>query len=106
MRAGDQVSTVSERAIDTSQVISALAGLKHDLRLTIYRSLVRAGAGGMTPGHISSALQIAPSTLSFHLKELTQSHLITAVHDGRSINYSVNRGTMTSVIAYLIENCC
>lgn len=92
--------------IDTSLVICALSGLKHDLRLAIYRGLVQAGEGGMTPGDISREFGVAPSTLSFHLKELSQSNLVTAVHEGRSISYSVNRETMNAVIQFLAEHCC
>lgn len=103
MRAGHEIVGA---AIDTPEVICALAGLKHDLRLAIYRGLVQAGSGGMTPGFISRQLGIAPSTLSFHLKELSQSKLVTAVHDGRSIVYTVNRATMNSVISFLAEHCC
>lgn len=80
--------------------------MKHDLRLAIYRSLVQAGDGGMTPGDISRSFGIAPSTLSFHLKELSQSRLVTSVHDGRSITYSVNQATMNAVIRFLAEHCC
>ena len=93
-------------AIETRHVLSALTGLKNDSRLAIYRGLVRAGECGMTPGCISRELGIPPSTLSFHLKELSHADLITAVQDGRSITYSVNRETMTSVISYLTDNCC
>lgn len=92
--------------IETRQVISALTGLKNDSRLAIYRGLVRAGEGGMTPTCISRELGIPPSTLSFHLKELSHADLISAVQAGRSITYSVNRQTMTSVISYLTDNCC
>ena len=84
----------------------ALTGLKNDSRLAIYRGLVRAGETGMTPTCISRELGIPPSTLSFHLKELSQADLITSVQDGRSITYSVNRGTMTEVISYLTDHCC
>jgi DNA-binding transcriptional ArsR family regulator len=97
---------VNAAVTDARQVIAALSGLKHDLRLAVYRGLVQAGNTGMTPGSLSRQFGIPPSSLSFHLKEMCYAKLIVAVQEGRSINYSVNRATMMSVIAYLTENCC
>lgn len=86
--------------------MSALTGLKNDSRLAIYRGLVQAGPLGMTPSCISRELGIPPSTLSFHLKELSHAQLVTAVPEGRSITYLVNHDTMASVISFLTDNCC
>lgn len=91
--------------IESRDVISALLGLKNDARLAIYCGLVRSGAGGMTPTRLSLELGIAPSTLSFHLKELSHCSLITATQKGRKITYCANPERMGSVVDFLIQHC-
>ena len=86
--------------------IAALSALAHESRLTIFRALVQAGAAGMPAGKISEMLQIAPSSLSFHLKELAHADLVTATQQGRFVIYVANYPTMNSLLAYLTENCC
>src|SRR5207248_3253401 len=55
---------------------------------------------------IAEALGIAPSSLSFHLKELAHADLIAPVKAGRSIIYSANFAAMNGLLAFLTENCC
>lgn len=86
--------------------VAALSALAHESRLTIFRALVQAGATGLPAGKISEMLQIAPSSLSFHLKELAHADLVTATQQGRFVIYVANYLTMNSLLTYLTENCC
>ncbi len=95
-----------ELTMKMTPAITALSALAHESRLTIFRALVQAGAGGMPAGKISEMLQIAPSSLSFHLKELAHADLVTATQQGRFVIYVANYPTMNSLLAYLTENCC
>ena len=61
----------SPRPISEEQAIRALGALAQASRLRIFRALVIAGKDGMPAGALATALDIAPSALSFHLKELT-----------------------------------
>ena len=54
--------------------LDALAGLAHKNRLDVFRHLVELGPGGAPAGRIGSALNLAPATLSFHLKEMKIAH--------------------------------
>jgi ArsR family transcriptional regulator len=90
----------------TKTVITSLAALAQETRLAIYRALVQAGPSGMAASKISEQLRIPPSSLSFHLKELSQAKLITAKQDGRFIFYAANFAAMNGLVAYLTENCC
>ena len=47
-----------------------------------------------------------PSSLSFHLKELSHAGLVVPRQDGRFIIYSANFDTMNSLLGFLTENCC
>jgi DNA-binding transcriptional ArsR family regulator len=92
--------------METKQVISALAALAQDSRLAAFRLLVQTGHDGLAASRIAEHLDVAPSSLSFHLKELTHAGLIVARQEGRFVIYSANFDTMNDVVAFLTENCC
>jgi len=55
--------------MDTHQSTArALAALGHEARLTIFRLLVRAGDEGLSITQIATHLDMAASTLAYHLK--------------------------------------
>jgi len=88
------------------KAVAALAAVAQETRLAIFRLLVQAGPEGLAVGQIGETLNVAPATLSFHLKELTHADLITPQQAGRFIYYRANYATMNGLIAYLTENCC
>ena len=92
--------------METIEALASLAALAQDTRLAIFRLLVVSGAGGMTVGRIGEALEVAPATLSFHLKELARAGLIASRQESRFIWYSANYEAMNGLVAYLTENCC
>ncbi|HMT83216.1 MAG TPA: helix-turn-helix domain-containing protein, partial [Ottowia sp.] len=57
--------------METKTAVVALAALAQESRLSVFRLLVEAGSAGMAAGKIAESLGMAPSSLSFHLKELT-----------------------------------
>jgi DNA-binding transcriptional ArsR family regulator len=89
-----------------AMAIAALAALGEDIRLKLYRLLVKRGPEGYAAGEIGDRLDLAPSKLSFHLKVLAEAELVTARRDGRFIVYSANFAQANALIAYLTENCC
>jgi ArsR family transcriptional regulator len=92
--------------METNQVIIALAALAQESRLAVYRLLVTAGPPGVAASKIAERLGVANSSLSFHLKELTQAGLIVPRHEGRFIIYAANFDTMNKLVGFLTENCC
>jgi ArsR family transcriptional regulator, arsenate/arsenite/antimonite-responsive transcriptional repressor len=94
------------RNMETKLIVRALSALAQESRLAIFRLLVETGPQGLPVGAIAEKLDFANATLSFHLKELTHAGLTNATPNGRSIIYSANFSTMTSLIEYLTENCC
>ena len=92
--------------MQTKTAITSLAALAHDSRLAVFRLLVQAGPEGLAASKISEALEIPPSSLSFHLKELSHAGLLTGTQDGRYIHYAANYDAMNGLIAFLTENCC
>lgn len=86
--------------------VTSLAALAQKSRLAIFRQLVQLGPAGATPGGLILQLGMSASTLSFHLKALTQAGLIDADQLGRSIVYHANFVAMQDLLDYLTENCC
>jgi DNA-binding transcriptional ArsR family regulator len=87
-------------------VIRSLSALAQEVRLRVFRALVVAGQEGLTPGALSEQLNVAPNTLSFHLKELVHSGLISQERQGRNLICRASFATMDELLSYLTENCC
>ena len=88
------------------EVVRALAALAQSLRLRVFRLLVVAGKTGLTPGAIAEALEVPAATLSFHLKDLMHSGLITQERNGRHLIYRASFEHMDQLLGYLTSNCC
>ncbi|MET3134045.1 ArsR family transcriptional regulator [Oxalobacteraceae bacterium GrIS 1.11] len=92
--------------METSTAIISLAALAQESRLAVFRLLVQTGPDGLAANKIAEALDIPPSSLSFHLKELAHAKLVTSAKAGRSIIYAANFASMNGLLAFLTENCC
>lgn len=92
--------------MNTQTAVTSLSALAQESRLTIFRLLIQAGSEGLPAGKISEATGIAPSALSFHLKELNHAGWVSSESAGRFVIYRANTALMTELIAYLTENCC
>jgi len=92
--------------METKAVVTALAALAQDSRLAIFRALVQAGPAGLAAGRISELTGIAPSSLSFHLKELSHAGLASSQQSGRNVIYRAEFGAMNDLLGFLTENCC
>lgn len=87
-------------------VVKALGALAQETRLKLFRLLVVAGQDGLTPGHMAERLEVSPTALSFHLKELSHAGLVTTERDGRNIIYRAEFGAMDALLAFLSAECC
>jgi len=92
--------------METIQAVSALAALAHETRLQAFRKLVMAGPSGLPAGELASALEVAPATLSFHLKELSRAGLVGARRSGRQIYYAVDFAGTRGLFDFLMQDCC
>jgi len=92
--------------MQTPEAVKALSALAQETRLTAYRLLVEAGPSGLAAGTIAERLDIVPSSLSFHLAQLTRAGLIQQRRMSRSLIYAADFSAMNGLVAYLTENCC
>ncbi len=93
-------------SMKTTNAVKALGALAQESRLEIFRMLVRRGKAGMAAGALSEHFSMPPATMSFHLKELSNSGLITSRRESRSIIYAANYEQMQELLGFLMENCC
>ena len=92
--------------MEENDVVRSLAALAQPVRLRVFRALVVAGLDGLTPGALTEALMVSGTGLSFHLKELTHSGLVTQERQGRHLVYRAQFGRMQGLLSYLTDNCC
>ena len=92
--------------MEEKAAVASLAALAQGMRLRIFQALVAAGPQGATPGALSTLLDVPASTLSFHLKELTQANLVSQQRDGRHLVYRPSIEQMNALIEYLTAHCC
>jgi DNA-binding transcriptional ArsR family regulator len=92
--------------VDESRAVVSLAALAQGMRLRIFRTLIGSGPQGMTPGALAVTLDVASSTLSFHLKELLHAGLVSQQRVGRSLVYRPSLEHMTALLDYLTAHCC
>src|ERR1700712_640704 len=83
-----------------------LEALGNPTRLTIYRTLIRAGAAGMPVGRLQDKLKIAPSTLSHHIKALVVVGLVSQVRESTTLVCHANYDVMRDLVGFLVAECC
>lgn len=92
--------------MDNETAVDALSALAHPKRLALFRFLMRYGPAGLPAGEIAAALDISPSTLSFHLAHLRRAGLLQANRQRRQIFYAISVDRTRALLAYLTEDCC
>ncbi len=80
--------------------------LASGVRLDVFRLLVKNAPDGLVAGEIAALLALPSTNLSFHLKALTQSGLLSVTQEGRYQRYRANLIIMQELIAYLTAECC
>ena len=92
--------------MEAHEAVRSLAALAQPVRLQVFRALVVAGPEGMTPGALVDAIAVPGTSLSFHLKELVHSGMVTQERSGRNLIYRAEFERMSALIGYLTANCC
>lgn len=92
--------------MEARNAVSCLAALAHEGRLAIFRMLVQAGPTGVAAGDIARRLDVLPNSLSANLNVLSHAGLAASRREGRSIIYSADYGQMSTLLGFLMEDCC
>lgn len=83
-----------------------LEALGNPTRLKIYRALVKAGDEGLSVGRLQSKLDIAPSTLSHHLKSMVIVGLVHQERQSTTLICRANYEVMRALVGFLVSECC
>jgi ArsR family transcriptional regulator len=83
-----------------------LEALGNPTRLTIYRTLVRAGDHGLPVGKLQLKLDVPSSTLSHHIKKLVDVNLVTQERQATTLICRANYPSMNGLIGFLSDECC
>jgi len=93
--------------LSVERAASTFAALGSEQRLTVLNILVRAGDAGISIGTLGKRSGITGSTLTHHLKILTQAGLVQQTKHGRSIICAaVAYDQIGSLSQYLLSECC
>ena len=85
---------------------AGFAAIGSEARLTVLKTLVRAGEAGLTVGDIRDRTGIAPSTLAHHLKFLAAGDVITQEKIGRNVINRANYKHLEHLANYILCECC
>lgn len=92
--------------MNTELVAKAFKELGHPSRLSIFRSLVKAGPNGLAVGELKQALDIPSSTLSHHVSALVAAGLILQKRQGTTLFCIPIYETLEGLIEFLMKDCC
>jgi len=93
--------------ITIEQAASTFAALGSEQRLAVLAALVRAGPEGLSIGQLGDACGVTGSTLTHHMRILSQAGLVSQVRQGRSIICAaVDYGRVQALSSYLLRECC
>ena len=86
---------------------STFAALGSEQRLAVLNTLVRAGPEGLPIGTLGERSGVTGSTLTHHVRVLTQAGLVNRVKRGRSIICAaVAFPRIQALSDYLLSECC
>lgn len=87
--------------MELETAVGALTALGHTLRLEVWRMLVPYGRVGLPAGIIAARLAIPPSSLSFHLQQMTQGGVLAQRRSSRQVIYAVNNVVVDTLCEFL-----
>ena len=92
--------------MNSRQASKIFEALSSEVRLDLFRLLVRNAPEGLVAGDIARQLDIPSTNLSFHLKAIVHSGLACVEREGRFMRYKANIPLMLEIVAYLTSECC
>jgi len=83
--------------------VPVLAALAQPTRLRILSLVAEAGPLGVAAGELAKVTRCPPSTLSFHLKELSRTGILEPRPRGRYMIYALRREVLEDLAGFLTE---
>lgn len=92
--------------MDNKAAVRAFISLGQETRLNIFRLIVQRGDTGLCPSQMQELLGVPAATLSFHLRELASSGLLSVERRSRNLIYRPDGDFTSQLINFLVDNCC
>ncbi len=92
--------------MDNKAAAHAFIALGQETRLNIFRLIVQRGNKGLCPSQMQELLGVPAATLSFHLRELVSSGLLSVERQSRNLIYRPNADFTNHLLEFLVDNCC
>lgn len=90
----------------SKEAVIKFESLSSEIRLDIFRLLLKHGETGLVAGEIAEALSLPNTNLSFHLKALVHANMISVEKEGRYLRYKALINEMLFLIDFLTGECC
>lgn len=97
------VQFISMNVEEAAKQLEALGNLT---RLELYRTLVRAGHGGLPVNQVQERLGIPASTLSHHLQRLIRNGLVSQERQATTLICRAVYPAMNALLGFLGDECC
>jgi ArsR family transcriptional regulator, arsenate/arsenite/antimonite-responsive transcriptional repressor len=96
----------STAAMSDTQAAPMLAALGSEVRLGLFRHLMRAGSDGMSVTGLQRISSIPPSTLGHHVTALVSAGLVSQERQGRELICRAEYADIRLLSAFLLSECC
>jgi DNA-binding transcriptional ArsR family regulator len=101
------MKTILPDTLPIEAAASTFAALGSEQRLSVLRTLVRAGPDGLSIGELGIRSGVTGSTLTHHMKILSQAGLVRQARQGRKIIcIGAAYDRMRALSDYLLSECC
>jgi DNA-binding transcriptional ArsR family regulator len=101
------MKTFNDPSLAIELAASCFAALGSEQRLAVLKILVRAGPKGLSIGELGERSGVTGSTLTHHVKILTQSGLVVQKKQGRSIICAAIAYEKIQILSeFLLNQCC
>ena len=97
---------MSDNTITEQEAALRLSALGNEIRIRLFRALVRAGHSGLTVGELQRRLQVPASTMAHHVGALVRADLVLQERHGREVVCRAGFDAIESLVGYLTEACC
>jgi ArsR family transcriptional regulator, arsenate/arsenite/antimonite-responsive transcriptional repressor len=93
-------------ALTDAQAAPMLAALGSEVRLKLFRQLLRSGREGMSVSGLQREMGIPPSTLGHHISALVAAGLVSQERQGRELICRSEFADIRGLSAFLLSECC
>jgi ArsR family transcriptional regulator len=92
--------------MDIDAAVKCFSALGHSRRFEVLRLLIKSAPKGMNAGAISGHFHQPASTMSTHLKLLSEAGLVTSNRSGREIQFTPDIDRVRQLVLFLVADCC